>query len=140
MSDRVFLTETRRDVLAGDADLAESTIRSHKSRIRSRARTALAELIEVAESEEIENADVFEPQQLARLVAEIVSPQGDITPRWNFDGTDAEYSEQYQHPMAVVWRLDHLIDGYADTLLRTEPPRGPPVGRDDVDLIEDADE
>jgi hypothetical protein len=64
----VFLTDSRRAVLEGEYDGAENTKRTHKSRIRDRGRTALAELIEVAQSAEIDNADVFDPEQVGALL------------------------------------------------------------------------
>jgi hypothetical protein len=63
-----FLTESRREVLEGDWSGVESTERSKKSHIRTRARSAVGELIEVARSEEINNADVFEPAEVGTLL------------------------------------------------------------------------
>lgn len=63
-----FLTDERRAVLTGEYEGAENVERTHKSRIRARARSALDELIQVARSEEIENAKVFDPEKLATLV------------------------------------------------------------------------
>lgn len=63
-----FLTESRREVLAGEWDGEPSTERSKKSHIRTRARSAVGELIEVARSEEINNADVFEPAEVGTLL------------------------------------------------------------------------
>lgn len=123
MVEKIFLTDSRRDVLEGDSDLSDQSLLNAKSRIRVRARLALEELIEVAESSEIDNAEIFEPEQMARLVAAVISPPSEqITPRYTFDGDPEEYREQYEYPMAVTWRLDHITDGYADTLLRTELP------------------
>jgi len=63
-----FLTDERRAVLAGNYDGSESVERTHKSRIRERARSAVDELIEVAQSKEIENADVFDPAKIGTLL------------------------------------------------------------------------
>lgn len=133
----VFLTPERQSVLEGTYEGRANTERTHKSRIRSRARRAIEELIAVAASPEIENSDVFEPDELAQLVATIISPPSkEITPRRNFDGDPAEYREKYEYPIAVTWRLDHIIDGYTDTLLRTHLPDDL-VEDSDIDLITD---
>jgi len=63
-----FLTDSRRAVLAGEYEGAENTERTHRSRIRSRGRTAIEELTEVAQSPEIDNADVFDPEAVGRLL------------------------------------------------------------------------
>jgi hypothetical protein len=134
MVDQVFLTDARRDVLRGESDRTGNSLSVEKSRIRERARLALSELIEVAESEEIDNADVFDPRDVSRLIAALLSGDEQVTPRWNFDGTDAEYRDRYEYPVGLCWRLDHLVRGYSDTLLRTEPPAG--EVEEDVDLFE----
>jgi len=64
----IFLTETRREVLAGESDYTEKTLANEQSRIRTRARAALGELIEVARSKEIENRSVFEPGEVGTLL------------------------------------------------------------------------
>jgi hypothetical protein len=64
-----FLTEKRRDVLNGEFDGSDSSERTHKSLIRTRAKTALNELIAVADSGTIDNADVFDADQIYTLLA-----------------------------------------------------------------------
>lgn len=76
----VFLTETRREVLSGNYDGAKNTERTHKSRIRARARTALDELLVVAASDEIENAEVFDPQKLRALITTLTRGAGGLDP------------------------------------------------------------
>jgi len=66
--DNVFLTDDRQDVLNGDWEGLGSTRRSHLSNIRHRTRLALRELREVANSEEIDNAKVFDPDDLRALL------------------------------------------------------------------------
>lgn len=63
-----FLTDERRAVLSGEYDGAANVERTHKSRIRSRGRSALAELIEVAQSTEIENRSIFGPEEIGTLL------------------------------------------------------------------------
>lgn len=76
----VFLSETRRKVLADDYDGNPNTERTHQSRIRAQSRTALKELIEVAESEAIENEDVFEPETVHHLLSAITMGGGGLDP------------------------------------------------------------
>lgn len=75
MVDKVFLTDERRDVLEGNADdLAEQSLRNAKSRIRIRARLALEELTEVAESKELDQTEVFDPDDVFRLLRALKQP------------------------------------------------------------------
>ena len=76
MVENVFLTEKRREVLAGTDDLSDSSRTVEKSRIRKRAKMALQELEEVAQSLEIENRSVFEPEEVAGLVFWIAHDPG----------------------------------------------------------------
>lgn len=64
----IFLTENRREVLAGQSDWSDASIANEKSRIRTRSRDALTELLEVAASPEIDNADVFNPVAVSTLL------------------------------------------------------------------------
>jgi hypothetical protein len=68
MTDDLFLTENRRDVLGGTSEWSAASITTEKSRIRSKAGAALAELIEVAQSTEIENRSVFDPEEVGTLL------------------------------------------------------------------------
>jgi hypothetical protein len=133
MTDRVFLTEKRRDVLNGEYEGSPDALRNQKSRLRKSARTALEELIAVANSEEIENGEVFHPNDLARLVHALMTPADGLTPLKNFDGTEVEYRQQYAYQFAVHGRLSHTLDGY-DQLLHELP--------DEPDFLEgwDADD
>jgi hypothetical protein len=128
-----FLTDERRAVLSGEYDGEPNTERTHKSRIRSRARTALHELIEVAESDAIDNADIFEPNDLARLIHALMTPADGLTPRWNFDGDPAEYRDRYAYQFALHARLNHALDGYGDMLHREYAPSEQPTFGDDLD-------
>jgi hypothetical protein len=74
MVDKVFLTDKRRDVLAGESDLEGNSLAVSKSRIRKRARLALTELIEVAESEQIDSSDIFDPTDVHRLLVALTTP------------------------------------------------------------------
>jgi len=117
-----FLTDERRAVLNGEYDGAANTERTHKSRIRARSRQAIEELIEVAQSPEIDNGDVFDPDDLARLVDALMAPrEATITPRWNYGGTPDEFRDEYDYQLALWGRLDHTLRGYGDILHSTDP-------------------
>ena len=75
-SPKAFLTETRKGVLDGDWEGSDSTHRSHKSDIRQKSKAAIEELIEVAESREIDNKQVFDPEQIRHLLVAIAQPGG----------------------------------------------------------------
>lgn len=64
----VILTDSRREVLAGKSDWSNDAIINEKSRIRSKSRTALDELMTIAQSTEIENRSVFDPEQVGTLL------------------------------------------------------------------------
>lgn len=117
-----FLTETRRDILNGEYTGQEGTERSHKSKIKARSRTALQELIEVAQSPEIDNSDIFEPDDLARLVDALMVPDGGLTPRWNFEGSPESFRAEYQYQIGLHARLRHSLNGYDDMLHKNTPP------------------
>lgn len=74
--EKVFLTDSRREVLNGEYDGADNVRRTHKTRIRSKSRTALSELIDVATSPEIDNSDVFEPEQIRVLLTTLLVGSG----------------------------------------------------------------
>jgi hypothetical protein len=121
--EKIFLTENRRDVLNSESDWSTQAIRNERSRIKNLARIALTELIEVAESSEIENADIFEPDDVARLIDSLMAPEGTaITPRWTYDGDADEYRDEYAYQLALWGRLDHTMRGYGETLHSTENP------------------
>jgi len=130
----VFLTEKREAVLNGEYDGSDDALRNQKSRLRRSAQTALQELITVAASPEVENADIFEPNDLARLVDALMVPQGStLTPRWNFDGGPEEYRDQHLYQIGLQSRLSHALDGYETMLHRDYPPGETRTFGDDFD-------
>jgi hypothetical protein len=104
MVEKTFLTDSRRDVLEGNADdLTEQSLRNAKSRIRVRSRLALDELIEVAESHEIENAEVFDPDDVFRLLSALVAPDEYSHP---VEGPPEDY-QAYRNRLHV--QMDKLL-------------------------------
>lgn len=78
MVENIFLTEKRREVLAGTDELSDDSRTVEKSRIRKRARMALRELEEVAQSDEIENRTVFGEEEVSRLLFWIQQDSGSL--------------------------------------------------------------
>jgi len=123
MVKRVFLTETRRDVLNGEFEGPDATKRSHKSRIRTRARMALQELIEVAASPEIDNADIFEPDDVTDLTeALIFNGRRGITPLWNWEGEAEEFYQEYAYQRQLSRLLYHQMKGWDQMFSYHERP------------------
>nr|WP_011225234.1 hypothetical protein [Haloarcula sp. AS7094]AAS13419.1 unknown [Haloarcula sp. AS7094] len=123
MVENIFLTDSRRDVLNGVDELTGQSRYNAKSRIRQRARMALQELIEFAASPEINNADIFEPNEIARLLdALMFQTEPPSRPRWNFEGDPVEYRDTYRYQLALYGRLDHTLDGYGEMLHRDYAP------------------
>jgi len=77
--DSIFLTDTRREVLEGTTDLEGNALAVQKSRIRARARMALDELQEVAQSTEIENETVFDSSELRMLLMYVLWDPANIS-------------------------------------------------------------
>jgi hypothetical protein len=97
-----FLSDTHRKVLTGEFDGADSTLRTHKSEIRKRSKAALRDLVDVANSPEIENEStvdgdrLFEPSgDLNVLLSSVLNPGGLVS--HTVDGP----SEAYQHEVYV---------------------------------------
>lgn len=95
MPDKIFLTDERRKVLEGDADhLTEESERVIKSRIRVRARMALEELTEVAQSPVIKTESVFEPDDVRRLVIALLTPDEPDVPGVELSDDWEEYQDR----------------------------------------------
>ena len=91
--DNIFLTENRRDVLAGESDFSKKSLTNEKSRVRTRARTAVDELIEVAQSTEVENRSVFDAEQIGTLLYWILNDPAMMGQPGGLIGTDDEPPE-----------------------------------------------
>jgi hypothetical protein len=91
MVENIFLTEKRRKVLDGTDDLNDDSRTVEKSRIRKRAKMALKELQEVAQSEEIENRGIFEAEEVGTLIFYLQADSAAIEPV-DTDVTEDSYS------------------------------------------------
>lgn len=95
----VFLTDERREVLNGNYDGKANTERTHKSRIRARATTALDELTEVAKSPHIDHTEVFEPDAVFRFLRALLTPDHTHHRDDKFGGLtdDSAKTDEFQH-------------------------------------------
>jgi len=110
--DNIFLTGTRRDVLAGESDLEGKSLANEKSRIRTRSRAAIEELTEVAQSPMIENADVFEPEEIGDLLFFVLRDPGHVDTLEGGLVDTPEEVEQYRN--AVLAQLFKQIAKYGE--------------------------
>jgi inactivated superfamily I helicase len=123
----VFLTDTRRDVLAGEYGGSAKAERQQRYRVKTGAVEALKELIEVAESDEIDNADVFEPDVLAELLAALFDDPDEYPARWEAEN-ETEYLDTYDWETSVLNILDSTHRWYGHRLTHRGDPGRPPGG------------
>ena len=106
-SPNAWLTPKRRKYLSGQTeDFSDSALHAHKYRIRDRARRAFNELIEVYESDMIDNSEVFKPDDMRRLINALMS-DFDGVPRNEFDDP-LNHHEEYAYYHALLSELEHL--------------------------------
>ena len=122
MADKVFLTDERRDVLTGEYEGSENVERTHKSRIRARSQTALEELIEVAESQEIDTRDVFDPHDVFNLLQAILLPDGYTGPYYPSPDAPDEWLAYHYRIQIQLQKLVQPAQGsiYEDADQETE--------------------
>jgi hypothetical protein len=123
--ENAFLTDARREVLEGTSDREGSSLSVEKSRIRKRAKLALQELIEVANSSEIENESVFDTQQVHLLLDALFRDgQPRLTPLWDYDGDPSEYNDEYAYQKTLHSSLQQSMMMYGEAMTTEEPPEG----------------
>lgn len=98
MSDRVLFTDRREELLEEGYDTSDQSDRNAMSRFRKSNRTALNELIEVAESPYIDNKEIFAPDDVFRLLRALLTPkQRDIEgDEYTFHITEDNYTNEFQ--------------------------------------------
>jgi hypothetical protein len=101
----IFLTDTRRDVLEGESDLSGGSLANEKSRIRTRARAAVDELIQVAKSEEIENSSVFDPEKVGTLLFWITMDPSEVDHGGLMEPTEEASDEYDQYRQQVAGQV-----------------------------------
>jgi hypothetical protein len=83
MAEKAFLTEKRKQVLngvppenIGSDGISDGTYRQHRAATKRQARAAVSELLQVAASPTIDNADVFEPEVVRALITTLLIGSG----------------------------------------------------------------
>jgi hypothetical protein len=106
--EKIFLTPPRREFLKDPESCSESARRSHYYRLRTRARMALNELIEVYESDAIPNEEIFAPSDVKRLFGALFGDVDDITARNEYDGDYVEWAKEYKYEDALLGELNNI--------------------------------
>lgn len=112
------MTDKRRAVLTDDYDGSDKTEGVHRTNIRARSRTALSELIEVAESPVIDNTKVFDPAEVFRLLRALLTPQQeDLEPDEHVTVVSPEkYGDDFvAYADSVYVQVDKVMKPYRDS-------------------------
>lgn len=125
MTPNAFLTERRREYLNGDYNLDNSKDRHLKRSLEQGAQTALKELIEVANSPEIDNASVFDSQQV-HLLLDALFRDGEqrLTPLWDYDGDAADYNDEFAYQKTLHSSLNQSMMMYGQAMTTKDRPSG----------------
>lgn len=117
MPDRAFLTDRRREFLEGDYDLDKAKDRQLKKRIKDDSSSALRELIEVAESPHIDTREVFDTDDVFRLLRALLTPNQEDLDSDEFVNipTPEKYSDEYRAYCDRLYvQMDKLMHPYRD--------------------------
>ena len=119
----VILTDSRREVLDGTSDWSDDAIINEKSRIRSKSRTALDELTTIAQSTEIENQSVFDPEKIGTLLFWILNDPA-MMEDGGLVGADGDAPEQVRAviPDRLRTYRQNVHSETAQELLRVDHP------------------
>lgn len=118
MEQNPFLTERRREYLGGDYDLDNSSDRHMKRKIETGAETALTELVEVAQSPHIDNTEVFDPDDVFRLLRALLAPrQEDLEPDEFVTVVSPEkYGDEFvAYADSLYVQMDKVMKPYRDS-------------------------
>lgn len=116
MTDRGFLTETDREILAGEYDGTDEGRGAATYRLRRRTENSLRELSYVAASPEISvDVDVWY-RHLHQLLRQLMEPPQGVTPPKDYEGTIGDHFDEYllQHALFEICR--RLVEDYDDQL------------------------
>lgn len=123
---KVFLTDTRRRYLNNPESFSDDARHAHFYRLRDRAQMALYELIDVYESDVIDNSELFEPSDIHRLFDALLGDPSEITPRNKYDGEYVDWAKEYHYEDALLSEIENLSMRWRLYLLGTpvEAPKG----------------
>jgi hypothetical protein len=77
MTERVILTEQRERLLSGKYEGSDTAERAQRHRLKNSTKVAIDELIQIAESPVLDNSDVFDPDDVFRLLRALYTPSQD---------------------------------------------------------------
>jgi hypothetical protein len=118
VTDRVLLNDKRESVLDGQYDGSDAALRNQKSRLRRSSQTALKELVGVAESNQIDNTEVFDPNEVFRLLRALLAPrQEDLEPDEfvTVVSPDKYGGEFVAYADALYVQMDKVMKPYRDS-------------------------
>lgn len=95
MADRVILTDRRKELLREGYDPSEQTERNAMSRFRKSTRTALTEMIEIAESPHVDHTEFFDPDDVFRLLRALLMPSHELDQMGGGPISRDDYSDEF---------------------------------------------
>lgn len=110
MSDEtVILTEKRQQFLENEYEGTDSARATMKSRLKSRSKIGFDDLVKVAQSDQIDNSDVFDPDAVASLFAALMIDPAQM----DLDRGGLRVGENYDVPADVD---DSIVSEYSEEL------------------------
>lgn len=137
MAKKGFLTDTEKDILSGDYEGSEEGEYAARYRLKNHAEESLRELVQVAESDQVQLDDEVWYRYIPRLIHGVMAPPDDFIPLQRFDGTELEHRKEYPLQYALLDRLVESVDAYDDAF---HPKKMVGGLRDDTSALDDLDE
>jgi len=138
MAERGFLTDTQKEILAGKYEGTDDGEASARYRLRRRTEQAMKELVDVAESDEIEVDDDIWYRYIPTLVDAVIRPGTDFVSFPEFEGSEVEHRRRYPLQYALLDRLEENLEIYRENFSTRKSPGGLRGGPNDTrtDLTE----
>lgn len=124
MSERGFLTDTQKSLLESEYEGSDEARRATEYRIRQRTEHALKDLIQVAESNQIDIDDEIWYQHIPRLIHAVMAPPEDFEPINRYDGTTLEHRKEYPLQYALLDRLIRSVNAFEEAFHSHGVPGG----------------
>jgi len=123
MSEYGFLSESRQKIVNGETDeFADGTVRAYRHETKKKARMAIQELIQIANSTEFENRKIFDPQDIDELLEALLEEPEPVTPLWEYEGDHIDHMNEYGYQHSLVRILKGRIDKWDHRLNSVETP------------------
>ena len=144
MAERVLLTPRRREILEGTRDEDPDSIRVAKYKLRKRVHMALDEFKDLAESDGIDNEDLFPPDEIREFIMALFGDYEEIQPyheAWEAKSGEAvrDYMDEHDYEISLAEVINHMDTVYADLLLNPDPPRSSEERFRDTELLNAVD-